>query len=214
MLSVSTKRLSALLAKASKVRFGEDKAKQLKETAKNSFGVSYAKDAFGFQIRQLMEQLVFLEGQISELEEQIAELLHRTNSFITTIPGIGDTLGAIILSEIGDISRFDAPNKLVAFAGLDVRVTQSGEFVGTKNKISKRGSPHLRRAIWLAATRAAFCDPILSEYYEGLRARGKHHLTAVGGVARKLCNIIYAILSENRPYLPMPPNDKKQMSSS
>lgn len=214
MLSVSTKRLSALLAKASKGRFGEDKAKQLKETAKNSFGVSYAKDAFGFQIRQLMEQLVFLEGQISELEEQIAELLHRTNSFITTIPGIGDTLGAIILSEIGDISRFDAPNKLVAFAGLDVRVTQSGEFVGTKNKISKRGSPYLRRAIWLASTRAAFCDPILSEYYEGLRARGKHHLTAVGGVARKLCNIIYAILSENRPYLPTPPNDKKLFPSS
>ena len=214
MLSVSTKKLSALLTKASKGRFGEDKALQLKETAKHSFGVSYAKDAFGFQIRQLMEQLVFLEGQISELEEQISELLMRTGSFITTIPGIGDTLGAIILSEIGDISRFDAPNKLVAFAGLDVKVTQSGEFIGTKNKISKRGSPYLRRAIWLAATRAAFCDPILSEYYEGLRARGKHHLTAIGGVARKLCNIIYAILSENRPYLPTPPNDKKDFSSS
>ena len=91
------------------------------------------------------------------------------------------------------------------FAGLDVLVTQSGEFTGTRHKISKRGSPYLRRAIWLAASRAAFCDPILSEYYQSLRARGKHHLTAVGAVSRKLCNIIFAILSENRPYEAVPP---------
>ena len=99
-------------------------------------------------------------------------------------------LGAIILSEIGDIHRFDASNKLVAFAGLDVRVTQSGEFIGTRQKISKRGSPYLRRAIWLSASKAAFCAPILSEYYQSLRARGKHHLTAIGTISRKLCNTI------------------------
>ena len=129
----------------------------------------------------------------------------RTTSFFATIPGIGDTLGAIILSEIGDIHRFDSPSKLVAFTGLDVKVNQSGEFTGTKTKISKRESPYLRRAIWLAANRAAFCDPILSEYYQSLRARGKHHLAAVGAVSRKLCNIIFAILRENPPYLPLPP---------
>ena len=96
-----------------------------------------------------------------------------------------------------------------AAAGLDVRVTQSGEFTGTRQKISKRGSPYLRRAIWLAASRAAFCDPILSEYYQGLRARGKHHLTAVGAVSRKLCNTIYTILKEDRPWQPIPPKGKK-----
>ena len=132
-------------------------------------------------------------------------MLSQTNQAITTIPGIGDTLGAIILSEIGDIHRFDAPGKLVAFAGLDVKVNQSGEFTGTKNKISKRGSPYLRRAIW----RAAFCDPILSEYYQSLRARGKHHLTAVGAVARKLCNIIFVILRDNRPYEVFPPSKQQ-----
>ena len=125
-----------------------------------------------------------------------------------------DTLGAIILGEIGDIHRFDAPNKLVAFAGLDVRVTQSGEFTGTRQKISKRGSPYLRRAIWLAASRAAFCDPILSEYYQSLRARGKHHLTAIGAVSRKLCNIIFAILNENRPYEAVPPKGIRHDSAS
>ena len=206
MQSVSTCKLTTLLTKASHGRFGEEKAKSLKSVAGTSFGISFAKDAFSFQIRQLIEQLIFLEKQIDELEEQITLLLHQTNQVITTIPGIGDTLGVIIISEIGDINRFDSPGKLVAFAGLDVKVTQSGEFVGTKNKISKRGSPYLRRAISLAATRAAFCDPILSEYYQSLKSRGKHHLTAIGGVARKLCNIIFVILKENRPYETAPPN--------
>ncbi len=208
MLTVSTRKLTNLLEKASRGRFGKEKAEQLKSVAANSFGVSFAKDAFSFQIKQLIEQLEFLEKQTEELEEQLAVLLKQTGSYITTIPGIGETLGAIILSEIGDINRFDAPNKLVAFAGLDVKVTQSGEFTGTRQKISKRGSPYLRRAIWLAATRAAFCDPILSEYYQSLRARGKHHLTAVGAVSRKLCNTIYTILKEDRPWQPIPPKDR------
>jgi transposase len=208
MLAVSTRKLTSLLLKTSHGRFGEEKAKQLKSAAEGSFGVSFAKDAFSFQIRQLMEQILFLENQTKELEEQIALLLKQADSYITTIPGIGDTLGAIILSEIGDIFRFDAPGKLVAFAGLDVKVNQSGEFSGTKNKISKRGSPYLRRAIWLAASRAAFCDPILSDYYQSLKARGKHHLTAVGAVARKLCNIIFVILRESRPYEPTPPKGR------
>lgn len=208
MLSVSTRKLTNLLNKASHGRFGEEKARELRDAAADSFGVGFSKNAFAFQIRQLIEQLMFLENQIEELDEQIAHLLKQVNQVITTIPGIGDTLGAIIVSEIGDIHRFDAPNKLVAFAGLDVKVTQSGEFTGTKQHISKRGSPYLRRAIWLAANRAAFCDPLLSDYYQSLKARGKHHLTAVGAVARKMCNIIFTILREDRPYEAMPPKKR------
>ena len=205
MLAVSTRKLTTFLSKASHGRFGEEKAREIRTAAAGSFGVGFAKNAFAFQIKQLVEQLMFLETQIEELDEQISRLLKQVNQVITTIPGIGDTLGAIIVSEIGDIHRFDAPNKLVAFAGLDVKVTQSGDFTGTKQHISKRGSPYLRRAIWLAANRAAFCDPILSEYYKSLKARGKHHLTAVGAVARKMCNIIFTILRENRPYEATPP---------
>ena len=213
LLTVSTRKLSNLLERTSHGRLGKEKAEQLKAAAANSFGVSFARDAFAFQIRQLVEQMEFLERQVTELEAQISSLLKQTGSYITTIPGIGDTLGAIILSEIGDIHRFNAPNKLVAFAGLDVRVAQSGEFTGTRQKISKRGSPCLRRAIWLAASRAAFCDPILSEYYQSLRARGKHHLTAIGAVSRKLCNIIFAILSEDRPYEAIPPKEIRHHSA-
>ena len=212
MLAVSTRKLTNILSKASRGKFGREKAEELKTAAKETFGVAFAKDAFSFQIKQLMQQIVFLENQLSELEEQISNLLHETNQYITSISGIGDVLGAIIVSEIGDINRFERSNQLVAFAGLDVTVKQSGEFSGSKNKISKRGSPYLRRAIWLAAQRAAFCDPVLSEYYQSLRARGKHHLTAIGGVARKLCNIIFVILKENRPYLPFPPKNPQNLS--
>lgn len=205
MLRISTEKMTALLSKASNGRFKEEKAKQLQAIASGSFGISFAKDAFSFQIRQQIAQINFLEKQLAELEEEISLLLSQANSVITTIPGIGEALGAVIIGEIGDINRFETPGKLVAFAGLDATVNQSGEFYGTKSRLSKRGSPYLRRAIWLAASRAAFCDPILSGYYQSLKARGKHHLTAISAVARKMCNIIFTILRENRPYQPTPP---------
>ena len=93
--------------------------------------------------------------------------------------------------------------KLVAFAGLDVTIRQSGQFNSTHNSLSKRGSPYLRRAIWQAATVAAFKDPNLSHYYQELKNRGKHHGTAIGAVCRKLCNIIFAVLRDNAQYDPL-----------
>jgi len=202
MLAISCDTLAELLRKSSRGRFSIDKAKEILAAAQNSFGVKFAKDAFAFQIRQMISQITFIENQLCELEAEISQLLHEVNQVITSIIGIGETLGAIIVSEIGDISRFSSAPKLVAFAGLDVKVNQSGQFLGTQNKISKRGSPYLRRAIWTAANRAAFADPVLSEYYKSLRARGKHHMTAVGAVARKLTNIIFAVMRDNKPYVP------------
>jgi transposase len=202
MLSVNTDTLARLLSKASRGRFSVSKALEIQESATNTFGVSFAKDAFQFQIKQIITQINFIEEQLEELEIKISTLLNQTNSVITTITGIGDVLGAIIIGEVGDISRFNSASQLVAYAGLDPSVNQSGDFAGTKTKISKRGSPYLRRAIWLAANTAAFRDPSLSIYYQSLKARGKHHLTAIGAVARKMCNIIFAVLRDNKPYVP------------
>ena len=205
IMNVPTQQLADFLSKASKGRFKEEKARELKTVARGSFGIAFAKDAFCFQIKQLVAQLQFLEEQISDLEQEIDLLMQSTDSPITTITGIGSILGAAILGEIGDIHRFDDPSKLVAFAGLDVKVVQSGEFTGTQGKMTKRGSPFLRRALWLAATVAAFKDPTMAEYYGSLKQRGKHHYVAISAVARKLCNIIFAILSENKPYDPYYP---------
>ena len=121
---------------------------------------------------------------------------------IASIIGIGDVLGATIFSEIGEISSFEKADQLVAYAGLDVAVERSGNFNATDTKISKRGSPYLRRAIWLAASVAAFKDPALSLYYEKLKQRGKAHGTAIGAVARKFTNIIFAVLRDNKAYIP------------
>lgn len=202
ILSISTKKLSALLAKNSRGRFGVEKAQELKESAGKTFGIKFAKDAFSFQIKQLIAQISFIEEQIEDLDQQLNELLSALNSPITSIPGIGSVTGAIILSELGDISRFSEPAKIVAFAGLDASVCESGNFSGTQNHISKRGSPYLRRAIWTAANIAAFHDPVLKEFYQKKRSQGKHHGTAIGAVATKLVRIIFAVLTTNKPYEP------------
>jgi len=85
---------------------------------------------------------------------------------------------------------------------LDASVRESGNFAGTQNHISKRGSPYLRRAIWTAAGVAAIHDPVLREYYQKKRSQGKHHGTAIGAVATKLVRIIFAVLTTNKPYEP------------
>jgi transposase len=202
IIEIPTDELVALLKKSSRGRFGLEKAEQIKGLAKTSFGITISTSALTMQLRQLLEMIELLERQLTELETEIDGYLLKMDSCITTCPGIGNVLGAIILSEIGDISRFSEPKKLVAFVGIDPSVKQSGEFVGTQNKMSKRGSPHLRRAIWLAANVAAFHDPVLSAFYQKKRNEGKHHYTALGAVARKLTFIIYAVLRDKKPYVP------------
>src|SRR5699024_12464085 len=100
----------------------------------------------------------------------------------------------VILGEIGSISRFEHPEQLVAFAGLDASVHQSCDVNSNRTRLSKRGSPYLRRALWQAAFVASHHDPALSLHYQKLRERGKAHDTAVWAVARKLTHIIFAIL--------------------
>ena len=198
--SIHTRKLSNILTKASSGRFGKEKALEIKAIARQSIGISFAIEAFVFQIRQLIEQIEFVELQTKSLDEEIESYMKNLNSPVTTIPRIGATYGAVILSELGDISRFPSGKQIVSFAGLDASVHESGEFTGNHSHMSKRGSAYLRRAIFGAAFVASWADPELSSYYKRLRARGKHHNVAVGAVARKLCYIIFAILSENRPF--------------
>lgn len=202
MLSIPAEELGNLLYECSKGRLGINKAEEIQSRARETFGIKFAKRSFSFQIKQIISQISFLEEQLKEIEIEISCLLEDICPIITTITGIGSVLGASIVSEIGNISRFERANQLVAYAGLDTRVKQSGDFSATNTKLSKRGSPYLRRSIWLAATVAAFKDPALSIYYQGLRARGKAHGTAIGAVARKLTNIIFAVLRDQKPYTP------------
>lgn len=192
--------LSETLQSLSRKKVGQSTAEKLINSAKNSFGITFSRESFTFQLKLLIEQIKFIEGQIKDCETKIKELMKKINSPITTIPGIGTVLGAVILSEFGDINRFDKPSQLVAYAGIDATVSQSGEYEGSHNVMSKRGSPYLRKSLFQAALVASNSDPVLKAYYQKKRAEGKHHKTCIGAVARKLCNIIYAVLKNDKPY--------------
>lgn len=203
ILALDTDALAEILTRCSRGRLGLAKAEQVKAAAQNSFGIKFGQEAFTFQIRSLLEQIRLLESQIDQLDAQVAEIYASFDTQLHTVPGVGPVLAAAIFSEVGDISRFGSdPARLVAYAGIDPSVKQSGDFTGSRNRMSKRGSPYLRRALWLAATVAYRFDPTLAAFYQKKRAEGKAHMTAIGAVARKLTYVVFAILRDNKPYLP------------
>ena len=183
-------------------RLTRAKAISIKEAAADTFGIKIAQDAFSFQLKQLIDRMNFLDKQIEALDIEIMKYYEQFDCYLHTIPGIGIIGAATILAEIGDISRFKNSSALVAFAGIDPTVRQSGEFNSTHNHMSKRGSPYLRHAIFLAATTCSFHNSPLNAYYKKKRDQGKHHLTATGAVARKLTTVIYAVLRDSKPYEP------------
>jgi transposase len=193
--------LTALLRKTSYGRFGEAKARQIQQQARQSIGIDFLEGAVHVEMRCLMTQLDLLEEQKSDVEKALEELMQSIPQYITTIPGIAVPTGAAILAEIGDISRFASEEKLVAYAGIDASVHQSGQFNGTQMRMSKRGSPYLRLALWQAASMAVRHNEELKTYYQKKRKEGKAHGTALGAVCRKLLIRVYVILKENRPYV-------------
>ena len=193
--------LTRLLRTASAGRFGDGKAQTIQAAARQSVGITFLADAARVEMRCLLEQIDLLETQRLRLDETIADLMAQLPQHITSIPGIGPVTGAAILAEIGDIHRFTEPEKLVAYSGIDVAVHQTGQFQSTQMHMSKRGSLHLRMALWQAASVAIRYDPDLAAYYQRKRAEGKHHNTVIGAVCRKLLARIYVVLKEQRPYV-------------
>ena len=153
-------------------RLTKAKAISIKEAAADTFGIKIAQDAFSFQLKQLIDRMNFLDKQIEALDCQILEYYEKFDCYLHTIPGIGIIGAATILAEIGDISRFKNSSSLIAFAGIDPTVRQSGEFNSTHNHMSKRGSPYLRHAIFLAATTCSFHNSPLNAYYKKKRDQG------------------------------------------
>lgn len=199
-------KLTGILWESSGGHFGEWKARQLKEAAYNSFGIEDSCGVYSALLGMFLEQILSLTEQADSIEKQIASFLEEFNSHLTSIPGVGTVLAAAILSEIGDISRFSSADKLLAYAGLDPSVKQSGEFKSNQNRMSKRGSPYLRRAIWLASTVAVQCDPMFRAYYEKKRSEGLHYMNVIGHVSRKMTAVIFAVLRDGQPYRPVLPN--------
>jgi len=192
--------LTELLYKTSRGKFGAEKAQQIQQQARQSIGVGFLADAVRVELRCLLAQIELLEEQQEEVHKAQESLMGSIPQYITTIPGIALPTGAAILAEIGDISRFESEEKLVAYAGIDATVHQSGQFNAGQMHMSKRGSPYLRLALWQAASMAIHHNEELKVYYQKKRKEGKAHGTALGAVCRKLLIRVYVILKQNRPY--------------
>ena len=192
--------LASVLKQTSRNRFGLEKAEAVQAAARDSLGLTKLGGVASFELRALLDHIVFLEQQVAACEQQIEPLLATLEQHVTEIPGIGHVLAASLMAEIGDVSRFARFESLVAYTGIDPTVFSSGEFTATETHMSKRGSPYLRRALWLAAISASQSNPDLADYLQRRLEQGKPWGTAMGAVARKLLSRIYVVLKQNRPY--------------
>ena len=192
--------LTVLLEHTSRGKLGRSRAEAVVTAARGSLGLTKLGGVAGFELRTVLDQITFLERQVAAVEQQIELRLGTLEQHLTDINGIGPVLAASLVAEIGDISRFPRFESLVAYAGIDPVVFASGEFNATHTRMSKRGSPHLRRALWLAAVSASRSNPDLASYLQRRLDQGKPWGIAMGAVARKLLSRIYAVLKHNRPY--------------
>ncbi len=187
--------LTKLLSKSSRGRYTQPQAYKLKELACNSIGIN--NPSLSIQIKCLIKQIHLINEQVLEIETKIKSIMDSINSPILTIPGISYTLGSVILSEIGDINRFSHPCKLLAFAGLDPSVIQSGNFNASTTKISKRGSSSLRYALVKASSLIIWNNETFKTYYTKKITQGKPYNCVLGHISHKLVRVIYKMLKEN-----------------
>lgn len=187
--------LAHLLEVASHGHFKKETASQLRVLARKSVGCP--DNALSMQVVHAIEQIELLDSQIDHVENEMADIMTYLNSVIMTIPGIGYINGGMILGEIGDIHRFPGNKQLLAFAGLDPSVYQSGNFQAKRTRMSKRGSKVLRYALINAAHNVVKNNSTFKAYYDAKMAEGRTHYNALGHCAGKLVRIIYKMLTDN-----------------
>ena len=190
--------LTHLLSDNSYKHFGRDKAIQIRDLARNSIGLN--SNSVSFELKQTISIIQFIQEQLDDVEKRIKQILKEINSPILTIPGISFKTAGSILAEIGDISRFDSPAKLLAFAGLDPSMYQSGKFFSTHSVMVKRGSKYLRFALMTAARMVCLNDATFCTFKDRKMAEGKHYMVTMGHVAKKLVRVIYYLLKTNNIY--------------
>ena len=188
-------RLYNLLNKTSMGHFKRSHAVRLKELAAQSVGTK--NDTLSLQIKQSIIQIELYTQQLEEVESSIHELMDEIDSVIKTIPGVGALNGAMILGEIGDIRRFEKPCQLLAYAGLDPSVYQSGNFKASRTRMSKRSSKLLRYALINAAWQVSLSNKTFKDYFDLKISQGRRHYNALGHVAHKLVRVIHKMMTDD-----------------
>lgn len=202
LLALPEAALVERIEKASRKKLGAELAQRLRSGAQSSIGMVRGSDGAARAIRTLLDALDAATPVRRELERQIVALSDRLPRYLFTLPGIDELRAVALWGEAGSIRALASPEQLVAFAGLDLAVFQSGQYEAPRRRISKRGSPHLRRTLWTMASLAVRKEGELRDRYLRLRRRGLHYLGAVTAVALKLARIVWRILKDERDFRP------------
>lgn len=191
-------RLTNLLSGSSKGRYGKDTAILFREAARNSIGSPMP--AKSLELKHTIKRIQEISVEIEEIEIEIKAIMDEINSPILTIPGISYRMGAMILAEIGDFSRFDSPDKILAYAGMSPSTYQSGQLDNCYAHMEKRGSRYLRYALYNATKYVCHWDESFATYLAKKRAEGKHYNVALSHATKKLVRLIYAMEKSGQPY--------------
>lgn len=191
--SVRIDKLKNIAKEASGNKYSLSKIETVKEKAKESIGIRST--GIELNIIQCIETLELKEKQIDKIEKEIKKHPLVFNSPLHQLTGINDVEIAYIMSAIISIARFDSPKKLVAFAGLDPKVKQSGTWQASTTRMSKRGNKLLRYSLIWTAFNMSKKDGPIKDYYDLKKSQGKSHYNALGHCAAKLCRYIFWILN-------------------
>ena len=195
-------RLTNLLSQASKGRYGKDTAILFRKTAKTSIGSLMP--AKSLELKHTIKLIQELTAEIDEIEAAIKRIMdEEIQSPITTIPGISYRMGAMILAEIGDFSRFDSADKILAYAGMSPSTYQSGQLDNCHAHMEKRGSRYLRYALYNATKYVCHWDESFGAYLEKKRSEGKHYNVALSHATKKLVRLIFAMEKSGQAYIPV-----------
>ena len=197
--SVHLTRLTNLLSKASKGHYDRETAIKIRDAAKNSIGSNMP--AKSLELKHTIKLIRALTIDIDEIEAEISKMMDKIASPITTIPGIGNNMGAMIISEIGDFSRFSSPDKILAYAGYSPSTYQSGKLDNCYAHMEKRGSHYLRYALFQATQRVCHLDSTFSAYLAKKRAEGKHYYVAISHAVKKLVRVIFHLEKTKQAFL-------------
>lgn len=196
--SVHLTRLTNLLSESSKNRYGKDTAVRFREAARNSIGSNMP--AKSLELKHTIKLIQEFTSEIDEIETEIKSIMDTIHSPILTIPGISYRMGAMILAEIGDFSRFDSPDKILAYAGMSPSTYQSGQLDNCYSHMEKRGSRYLRYALYNATKYVCHWDKSFGTYLAKKRAEGKHYNVALSHATKKLVRTIYAMEKSGQAY--------------
>ena len=193
--SLHLTKLSNILHDNSHGRYNKKDAIRLRELAKNSVGID--NPTLSLQVKQAILQIELYTEQIEEVEKLSKQILDEMESKLLTIPGMSYNQATAIHGFIGDISRFNKSCQLLAYAGLDPSIYQSGNFEARSTRMSKRGNSLLRYNLVYAAHNLVLHNRTFKEYYDLKRSQGKTHYCALGHCAHKLVRVIFKMLKSN-----------------